>query len=518
MDMGTDMDMDTGMATRRSVSVLFALVAALGVMTPAMAGEWRVNPSISVVETATNNLDLTERHRKSDWITDITPGISIAGRGERLTLDFDYQLHGLFYKNHSSRNNYQNSLNAKGTLEALENWFFIDASSLITQQNLSAFGGSTNTVVDTNNSRNTTETRTHRISPYFKGTLGHSVEYLLRYSLSKTRSDEKNAYDDKTSQWTGRIASAQGLSRFGWAVDANSQKDKFGQGRSTKSDLVRGTLTYYIDPQLRASLIVGRESNNYTSENKKSHTIKGVSAEWSPTERTSLAATHEDRFFGNSNSISFSHRTAGTAWKYQQTKDTSSSTNQASGAVGTYFSLLDSMFSSSIPDPMERAAFINAMLASSGISPNATLQGGFLTTGVTLKKSKELSFALVGVRNTLTFAATRVESSDVSKGTGSGWFLGTDFSNLNKVRQTGASVNWSHKLTEISTLAASASRLKSKGSGASNIHTDETMFTVNFLTQLGPKTHVGLGARRIKVDGAANYTENAVTGTFSYRF
>ena len=522
MDTGTDMDMDTGMAMRRSVLTLSALGAlALGVAGPAAAGEWQITPSIAVIETVTNNVNLTERNRRSDWITDITPGLSIVGKGERLTLNLDYQLHGLFYNKNASLNNYQNSLNATSTLEAVENWLFIDASALITQQNLSAFGGSTNTSVDTNNSRNTTETRTFRISPYFKGALGNSAEYLLRYSLSKTRSDEKNAYDDKTSQWTGRIASIQGLSQFAWAVDANSQKDQFGQGRDTKSDIVRGTLSYYIDPQLRASLIAGRESNNYTSNKKKSHTIKGVSLEWSPTERSSVALSHEDRFFGKSEAVTLSHRTAGSAWKYQQTRDTSSSTNQNSGVVGTYFSLLDSMFASSIPDPVERAAFIKAMLASNGISPNATLQGGFLTTGVTLRKNKELSLALVGARNTITFAATRTDSSDISRGTGSGWFLGTDFADLNKVRQTGASVNWSHKLTELSTLAASASRLKSKGLGAgggSTIRSDETMYTVNFLTQLGPKTNLGLGARRVKVNGVTDYTEHAVTGTISHRF
>jgi uncharacterized protein (PEP-CTERM system associated) len=509
--------MDT--VTRCSVPILAVLGAALGMMAPsALAGDWRIVPSVSINETATDNVGLVKNHRESDWITDITPGINITGRGDRLSLSFDYQLHGLHYANDSSRNNFQNSLNAKGTLEALENFFFIDASAMISQQNLSAFNGSTNSSVDTNDSDNTTETATYQIAPYFKGVLGVSTEYLLRYNLSKTSADENNARNAKTRQLVGRLASTKDFSRLGWALDASSQKEDFQKGRDTESDLVRGTLTYRIVPQFRASLIAGRESNDYTSLGKESHTIKGAGLEWTPTERTLLAASYEDRFFGGSNSITFTHRTPGTAWKYTQTKDVFTSTDQSQGSVGTYFSLLDSMFSSAIPDPVARAAYVNAMLQSSGISPNASLQGGFLSTGVTLQQRKELSLALVGARNTVTFAATRSENQDISNGTGSGWFLGTDFASLNNIKQTGASVNWSHNLSGLSTLSGSASRLKSKGSGDSSQHTDETMFTVNFLTRLGPKTSAGLGVRRVEVDGSTSYTENALTGTFSHRF
>ena len=164
--------------------LLFALGAALGaMMPPALAGEWRVVPSIAINGTMTDNVGLTEDHRKSDWITDISPGIAVSGRGDRLELDVDYRLHGLYYTRDTSRNNLQNSLNARGRLEALENWFFIDADATITRQNLSAFNGSTYASVDTNDSDNTAETRTYRISPYFKGVLGDSTEYLLRYDF-----------------------------------------------------------------------------------------------------------------------------------------------------------------------------------------------------------------------------------------------------------------------------------------------------------------------------------------------
>ncbi len=513
------MAMGTGMAIRLDRRSLIALGISLGFLsTPAMAGEWTITPSISVNETATDNVDQVDKRRTSSLITDISPGIAIAGEGDRVKLRFDYRMHSLYYTDDSSRNNIQNSLNAFGTLEALENWFFIEGSAQISQQNLSAFNGSTYSSVDNNDSSNTTETRTYRISPYFRGTLGTSTDYQLRYNLSKTTADQGSAYDTETRELVARLTGLTRFSRFSWALDANTQKSMFDRGRDTEADLVRGTLTYQYNPQFRVSLIAGRESNDYNSRDMESHTIKGAGFEWAPTDRTLLSARREDRFFGNSDSITFTHRTAGTAWKYLQTKDASTSTDQSSGVVGTYFSLFDSLFSSAIPDPLARAAYVNALLLSNGISPNAQLQGGFLTTGVTLQNRKELSFALIGVRNTVTFAATKSDTSAFTGGIGAGWYAGTDFSNVDNVDQTGASVNWSHKLTALSTLTGSLARLESKSGGGSTYKTDETLFAINFVTRLGPKTTAGLGARRIEVDGTTNYTENVLTGTFSHQF
>lgn len=517
--MATGMATDMAMANRRDIGVLVTLCIGFGALVaPASAGNWQITPSISANETVTDNVDLVDKNRTNDWITDISPGLNIVGKGDRANLRFDYRMHNLYYANDSSRNNIQNSLLANGTLEALENWFYIDANASIYQQNLSAFSGSTYSSVDTNDSNNTTETTTYRISPYFRGTLGASTDYQLRYNLGKTTADQGSAYDTETRELVARLTGLTRFSQFSWALDANTQKSMFDRGRDTEADLVRGTITYQYDPQFRVSLIAGRESNDYNSRDMESHTIKGAGFEWAPTDRTLLSAQREDRFFGNSDNITFTHRTAGTAWKYRQTKDAYTSTDETSGVVGTYFSLFDSLFSSAIPDPVTRAAYVNALLLSNGLSPNAQLQGGFLTTGVTLQNRKELSFALIGVRNTVTFAATKSDTSSFTGGIGTEWYAGTDFSNVDNVDQTGASVNWSHKLTGLSTLTGSVSRLKSESGGGGTFKTDETLFAVNFLTQLGPKTTAGLGARRIEVDGTTNYTENALTGTISHRF
>ena len=517
--MGMAMDMGMAMVLRHKFYLAgWLLPLGIGLAFPALAGEWKITPSVSVQETATDNVGLNQE-RKSDWVTDVTPGISIHGKGGRASLDFDYRLHNLYYAKDSSRNNTQNLLNARGTVEALENWLFIDAAASIAQQNVSAFRGSVNNTVATSDGGNTTETSSYRLSPYIKGELGSFAEYQLRYNYNTSRSGSSNVSDTDTREWTARLAGLAPMAQLGWALDGSVSRSDYSTGRGNEADSLRGVLTWHYDPQFRLLLIAGRESNDYLSVNKESHTIKGFGFEWSPTERTSLTARREDRFFGNNNNISFSHRTAGTVWKFSQSKDASVSTGQnRAGSAGTYYDLFYSMFASAIPDPVARSAYVNALLLNSGISPVAQMQGGFLSSGVSLQKRRELSFALLGVRNTVTFAATQSDSGSLSQGSGSGVTTGTDFANVNNVRQDGVSMNWSHKLTGLSTLTGSAAHLRSKGRGGASLATDETMYSLNFLTQLGPKTHAGLGARRVMTDGSTSYTENALTGSLSHQF
>lgn len=514
-------NINSGIYTQR---LLLVGVAMSCIASSVSAGDWKIAPRITVNETATDNVALSSSNKKSDLVTDITPGISIDGSGGRSKLRFDYQMHNLIYAQDSSRNQLQNSLNALGTLEALENWFFIDASGSISQQSISAFGGSSaSTAVNTNDGSNTTETSTYRISPYFRGALGNFADYQLRYNLSTTRSKSSLSNDSTSRELTASLKGVTSLTSLGWSLDASSQTVSYKTGRDNENDRLRGVLTYQIDPQFRVSLIGGRESNNYQSLNKESHTTKGVGFEWSPTERTQLSVSRENRFFGNSNSFSFSHRTEGSAWKYSESKDASVQTNQQVGLGTVYDQFYSIYFASS-----DCASFVGvqkstcasnlALITASllGLSPN--LPGGFLTNGVTLQHRRELSFALLGARNTVTFAASQSQSESLSQGTGTGFYLGTGFSNAQNIRQRSASINWSHKLTALSSLTGSYARLNSRGTGTSSLETTQQMFNLNFTTQLGPKTNAGLGLRRVVMDGSTNYTENALTGVLSHQF
>ena len=501
-------------------AVLLAVLASA--MASAYAGEWTITPTLAITETATDNVALSDRNKKSDLISDVNPGIRIEGSGGRSKLRLDYQMHNLFYAQDSSRNEIQNSLNALGTLEAVDNWLFIEASGNISQQSLSAFGSSSSSSsVNVNTNLNSTETATYRISPYIVGSFGSFADYQLRYNLATTSWKSSLSNDENTSELVGSLKGNTRFASLGWSVDASTQTVDYDRGRDSEDDRLRGVLTYQINPQFRVLLIGGVESNNYQSRDKESNTTSGAGFDWSPTERTLLSVSREDRFFGPANTISFTHRTARTAWKYTDTEDVVTQTDQQSTAgLGTYYDLFYNMLSYSIPDQAQRAAAVSSMLLSAGIPLNAELEGSFLTNGSTIEHRRELSFALLGSRNTLTFAGGETQSERASQGALISALGASSFSDAQKIRQRFASINWSHKLTPYSSLIASASRTNSKGSGTgiANLETTEQMYNLNFTTQLGPKTNAGVSFRHVVGDGTVDYTENALTGTLSHRF
>ena len=510
------------MATRRRTNYkkLVAWGVGIGsVAVPAFAADWVVTPSIAVTETASDNVFLSSTQARSGLVTDITPGIAIDGSNGRSNLHLSYQMHNLLYSTDPSANNQvQNSLNAAGTLEAVENWFYIDATGVISQQSISAFGAApVSGSVSTSVNNNITETSTYSVSPYLRGSLGSFADYQLRYTFVTTGSKTGSAYDTNTETWLGSLRGKTPLAALGWSVDGSASLIEQGNLRDKKDNRLRGVLSYQIDPQFRVSLIGGVEENNYETLNMKSSTISGAGFTWSPTERTQLDFSREERFFGPANTLSFSHRTAQTAWQMSASKDVSSNSGQQTVNLGTNYDLLFNLYSSAIPDATQRAAFVKAFLLANGISPDAQLQAGYLNSSTVLQQLRQASFALIGARNTVTFSATQNNTQNVSLLNGLGVEIGSGAS-TNNVDQLGGSVSWSHKLTPMSSLVGSVSYLNSTGTGTNRLETTQRFFSLNFLTQLGPKTSAGITARRVVADGTTEYTENALIGTLSHQF
>src|SRR5439155_50750 len=78
--------------------------------------------------------------RESDFVTQITPGIRINGSGPRLRASFDYRPTALFYAQNSEQNRVLQNLFGNGTLEALERFFFVDATGSIAQGYITPLG------------------------------------------------------------------------------------------------------------------------------------------------------------------------------------------------------------------------------------------------------------------------------------------------------------------------------------------------------------------------------------------
>lgn len=503
--------------------VLPQMVGVVGIATfaahaqeqaPAARAGFFLQPTLSITETVTSNVGLDSgSDARADAITDISPGLRLSSRSGRIVGDLDYALHGLIYARRSSANEVQQSLSARGTAEAVENWAYVDASASIAQQSISALG--TRSVDRNLADSNRAEVSTYQIAPYVRGPLGSFANYQVRWDWTSSNSSGSSARStSNTASFV--LSSGQALfSRLGWSLNASRQSSKFENQSSRESTSLNGRLTFAVTPEFQLSAGAGRERNDYQLSSQQSTTNWSAGFTWRPTERTTLEATRDHRFFGNAYNIRFEHRTPRTVWSFVDGQDV----NTIAGANGTnsprsVFDLLYAQFASIAPDPAQRTALVDAFLQNNGLTRSTLVNGGFLTNAASIQRRQNLSLALLGLRTTLLLSTSRNDARAVDEtATNAG-----DLSNGRDLHSTGFGVNVSHRLTPLSALSADLSLSRNSSTG-DNRTTRLRSLSAAYTTRLSNQVDLSLSARRTLFHSDFDpYNESAIVASLRMRF
>jgi uncharacterized protein (PEP-CTERM system associated) len=472
-----------------------------------------VVPRVTVTETFTDNAKLNNAAKQSEQITEVAPGVRVTMDGGRVKGFVDYALSGLAYAQSSSPSRTQNALSSLVNVEAVDKTFFVDFSGSISQQTVSAFGTqSTNTSAVNANS---TEVSTYRISPYFQGRIGTAANYEARYSRTVTASGGATPSGVGSNDALLRLSGGSGFKNLGWTADASQQNVAYSLGRATENDRFILGLTYAVTPQISVSANGGREANNFATVDKESNSVTGVGLNWTPLESTRLSAAQTHHSYGDTYQVSFDHRTSRTAWRFSDSKDViQSPSQQGTASLGTVYDLFYNQFAAIEPNPVLRAQLVTAYLQAYGIPPGATVTTGFVSSALSMQRRQDMSFALLGVRDTITFIATQSEGNRFDLLT----TAADDFSTSTVIKQQGLSVNWAHRLTPDYAFGVLVSQQDTSG----NLSTQSTTvrsLNVNLTGKVGKKATATLGLRRVDSDNSlAPYTENAVTGAINMQF
>ncbi len=474
-----------------------------------------VVPRFSLVETISNNVALSGNNPNSAQITELNPGVRITSDGARFKAYFDYSLRVLSNSQEASKWSQQNALNTFGSFEAIDNLFFIDFSSVIAQQAISAFG-----VQSPSNSlpnANLTESSNSRISPYLKGQFAGAINYFVRLSLSKTSSEAAATSDSSVRDVSLSLADERKGSKFGWRIDANQQNttNKVAGGRATETGMMRGSLTYDFTPQFAVNASWGKESNNLTTFESENRTSSGYGANWRISEVTNFSFARDNRFFGESHSLNFDHRTGRTAWRFSDSTNIASPQGQFNtGSIGQVYDLLFLQFATVEPDPGKRALLVDSFIALNGLIPSAQATSGFLTSAASVQRRQDVSFAILGIRDTMTFTATQTSSRRLDTLVQ----VADDFAASAIVRQRGFSMNVAHRLTPGSNLSVLVSRQSASGTVEAQ-KTATRMANLSLSTKVGDKSSASLTARRVLFESTVNpYSESALTGNLNVQF
>ena len=466
-----------------------------------------MQPTLSVSETVTSNVGLDRgRQARGDAITDISPGLRLSSRTGRIVGDLDYALHGLVYARRSSADEFEQALSARGTLEAIDNWAYVDANASISQQSISALG--TRSVDRNLADGNRAEVSTYQIAPYVRGPLGSFANYQLRWAWENSNSSGSSAQSN-SNDVSLALSSGQALfSSLGWSLTASRRSSEFENQGTQDSRRINGRVTYAVTPEFQVMAGGGQERNDYQFARQQSYSNWLAGFTWVPSERTRVEVTRERRFFGNAYNVRVEYRTPRTVWTFSDSQDV----NTTAGA--TLFDVLNKIFESSHPDPVERAAFINSHLQALGVKGNLLVGTGFLTSATTIQRRQSLAVALMEMRSTLLLSTSR---NDARAADASAVNVG-DLSNGRNLHSTGFGANLSHRLTPVSALSVDLS-LTRVNSTVDSRSTNLRSLAATYTTQLNTKMDLSITARRTLFRSDVDpYTESALGATLKVQF
>lgn len=489
--------------------------AAALLLLPGNAGavEWTVVPRLVVGETYTDNVVLAPPGRESsDFVTQITPGISLRGTGSRLKLSANYSLQTLLYAN-EGRNSYNHMLDAFGNAELAENLFFLDARAGISQQNISLLGAQA--ADNVNITGNRTDVRTLSLSPYLRKNFGAMATGEARYTREDVNVSAGSGFDSKTDRVNLRLDSGPAYTRLGWGLSYYKDKVDFASFQEVERESYSGSLRYLLRPGLTLLGSGGREKNTYLfSGPKPEGSFWNAGFSWAVTPRTELNASVGRRYFGNTHAFGFSHRTRKTLWNLSYSQDITTVQSQffVPSTVDTA-GFLSQLFASAIPDPVIRQQFVTDLMLQRGIPSRLFNPLNFLSNQTFLEKKLLATVALNGARNTVVLNLFDQIRDARAIGAVTSALLGNnDFASSTRIEQMGGSALWNYRFAPRTSANVSVGYSRNTFSDINREDRDKYL-KIGLTREIGPKTTVSLDYRRLQRDSSVSgndYRENAV--------
>ncbi|MDY0974414.1 TIGR03016 family PEP-CTERM system-associated outer membrane protein [Massilia sp. CFBP9012] len=527
-----------GRGTLRLAPMAAALLLA---SVPAHA-DWRVTPTMTLSEIWTDNVNLTDDSlAHSELITQVSPGFEVTQRSRRLTVNAAAQLHAFHYLHDSDERGLDGSPGAdedgafrspatiqrsyRGNLrgELARDLFFIDASASRGQQNISAFGPRINNDAYSRNNR--TDIETWSISPYLVHRFGNTASGQLRYTRDSVGGGENVGFR-RTGGDTlqAMLASGPSFRTIGWGINYNKQELKGDRYGDSSSETLAANLSYMVSGRL--ALLANGGYDRYEFEGLgggDQGANWSLGFRWTPSARTSLQATAGRHFYGNTGSLLATHRTRRTSWNltYADTITTSRQQFLLPSTIDTA-GLLDRMFATAYPDPIERARVVQAYLQQTGLPPSLSESVNYLSNRFMRQKMLRASMVYRKGRSSASLSAHVSDRNAISDQQSDSPLLGSQQGRFSdNVRQHGLTGYYTYRLNSQSNLVAGYDLDESESRNTDYRNYQRTM-RVGLTRRFGD-ARASVDVRRRSGDlgnrtSAGTYTENSVSASLMMMF
>ena len=472
-------------------------------------------------------------YQLSDFVTSITPGITVRGTGERLKASLNYSLQDINYAKYSSMDYVTQQLNATGNATLVDQTLFLDATASIYQQPLYLTGpiGVGNSSANGNLENITTTSIspyiTHRFNTFATG-MARYTHQTMDFSQAGPSSNAGygyNAYapggmfNSTTDTALATLNSGSDFNNLLWGLNLSNTRISYeGMAPMTLAQY-SANLGYLITPRFKVIATGGYEDDSfaYIGQNPRSN-FWSLGFDWSPSVRTKLEATEGERFFGRTHSLNFTHYARMTSWNasYIQDVTTMMMMQQIPPSV-----TLDLMLQQQIPDPATRQQVVQAMLAALG-SQSVLFQQNIMTNQIYLMKTFNTAVTLTLPKDTFLVTIFNTKTSPLQQPNALlpivpgafGYYMNTD--------QYGGTLSWNKQLNPLLTANANFNTTYITFPGQT-LEEKMRSFTAGLSRKLGPKLSGNLLVRHQTMDSTPanigyNFSENAVIASLMYLF
>jgi len=294
---------------------LFVYFSQYSAHTP--AGEWKTTYGVNVKELYTNNVCLESDSEEDEWITTVTPTVSVTGSSARATLNLSASMEINNLDDNDSQcngsddaDNYNPRLSGTARLDLVPNLLSVDFGSSIEQNKIDPFVASGDS--NLNKSSNTNTSYSYSVSPNVNHRFGDFSVVNFRYSYDNQTNSESEIDDSELHAASLNIAGA-GNSKLSWSLLTNYREVNYEQEEQSESDdyigSVNFSLGYQVHRKWRLNASTGQDINDFESTNSD---IDGnrwsASLNWTPNPRTDITVGSGNRFIGDTPTLKINYR------------------------------------------------------------------------------------------------------------------------------------------------------------------------------------------------------------------
>jgi len=313
------------------LSLICMLVSGLAVLFPMQltAGDWIIAPHISVKGTYTDNADLSSSDKKSEFYTQVTPGVAIKREGAgRIQLAADYALDYTENRPGNRGRSLAHSLGSNMQAELYKDVIFLDASAGANLNSVTSGGQrGDDSVGDVSDP---IQTYTYSLSPYFKHHFGRYLDTLTRYTFDQVVNSGRGGSDSYNNQVLISINSGSYFTRVPWGLSYSRSKTNNEDGaEDSETTSINGNVSYVVNRKWRINFNGGKVDNDIQSSRSSTDGFTwNAGATWMPNPRTDMDFSYGRQVFGQNFAFDFSHRLRRSVWTLSYNKSLTNSRTQ----------------------------------------------------------------------------------------------------------------------------------------------------------------------------------------------